>query len=223
MVTEYCDKGTLKDLVKNTLSAKGKLPECFLWQVFESLARAVHHCHHGPIYGNQPWRYKVAHRDIILDNIFLKRNGDPEYDWESFLTVKLGDWGCAVSPAEWDEAGGDESQFPTIDGAYEPPEEAPPTEAVDVYQIGLVMLCLYSMKTEPPRLYDIATDPDHPPTKLEVRRPKSTYSLELFELIKTCLEMKPEDRPCARDVEFSVQEERASLLRSGKLSTEIIT
>jgi hypothetical protein len=49
MVTEYCDKGTLKDLVRNTNKAGGKLPECFLWQVFESLARAVHYCHNGPI------------------------------------------------------------------------------------------------------------------------------------------------------------------------------
>jgi serine/threonine protein kinase len=216
MVTEYCDKGTLKDLVRNTNKAGGKLPECFLWQVFESLARAVHYCHNGPIYGKRQWLHKVAHRDIILDNIFLKRNGDPEYDWESFLTVKLGDWGCAVSPSEWDEAGGDESKFPPIESEFEPPEGAPATEAVDVYQIGVVMQCLYTMMSEP-------VQNGKPAAKIEVRSSTSTYSMELFELIKTCLVDNPEDRPCARDVELSVQVERASLLESGELSTEIIT
>jgi hypothetical protein len=78
------------------------------------------------------------------------------------------------------------------------------------------MQCLYTMMPEP-------VQNGKPAAKIEVRSSTSTYSMQLFELIKTCLVDNPEDRPCARNVELSVQVERASLLESGELSTEIIT
>jgi serine/threonine protein kinase len=209
MVTEYCDKGTLKDEVRNHQSKGKAFTELLLWQILESLARAVGYCHNGPtVSGTKSW-VEITHRDIILDNIFLK-SSKSENSWEYPVTIKLGDWGCAVSATEWASAKGKISHFPPIEASYTPPEGAVATEAVDIYQVGLVMQCLYAMK-EAPKAKGPAV------SKKSLLPPSRAYSLELFQLIKVCLLEDPEDRPSACDVVEAVQERRATLIESGQL------
>ncbi|KAF1951965.1 hypothetical protein CC80DRAFT_552720 [Byssothecium circinans] len=44
---EYCNKGTLHDMRRKHRRSGTKLPEAFLWHVFESLLRALCACHYG--------------------------------------------------------------------------------------------------------------------------------------------------------------------------------
>jgi serine/threonine protein kinase len=100
IITDFCEKGTLKDLVTFTQGQEQLIPELFAWQIFESLVQAVVYCHNG----DSPFAWdEITHRDIILSNIFIqtdKRKGS-QNSYEYPLTVKLGDWGCTTTNSEW--------------------------------------------------------------------------------------------------------------------------
>lgn len=110
----------------------------FIWRVFESLLQAILYCHRGPT--NLPdgsWD-SIYHRDIIPGNIFL---ASPETNSnDSYPTVKLADFGCAVTLSEysdcclnaWDDLAEE-------DPSAVPPEGPVPSEAADIYQIGLIL------------------------------------------------------------------------------------
>jgi hypothetical protein len=84
-------------------------------------------------------------------NVFLK--------WEEVrrvvqlppFTVKLGDFGCAVTDWEFasTECEFDIDYLPCIDESYAPPEGAEPTEAADIFQIGLILSQMYCMTDNP--------------------------------------------------------------------------
>jgi len=150
MVTEFCDKKTLGDMVRQYKDIGHWLPELFIWQVLISLARAVQYCHKGPTSG-KPWD-SISHRDVILHNIFVQSSGR-ELRGRYPYTIKLGDWGCGVTQSEWNQHNLEVRDLPCVDLSYDPPETALPTEATDIYQIGVVLLCLSRLEERPSRSF----------------------------------------------------------------------
>jgi serine/threonine protein kinase len=186
MVTEYCDKKSLRGLIGTHRSLNIMLPEKFVWKIFQSLVSAVNHCHQRP----DP----IAHRDITLDNIFLQTNGITHDDKDRYeCDIKLGDFGCAVTLSEWTEKKLLVHDLPFVDPLYTPPEDALPTEGVDVFQIGLVMMCLYCLADAPEPvpwdIEDVTKDKQWPGDQ--------HYHRNLRHLIEACLEYDPDKRPYA--------------------------
>jgi serine/threonine protein kinase len=149
LVAEDCDRGTLAQLVRLFKDAQQPISDLFAWQVLDSLAQAVHYCDHESLtqaldddFSSQLWD-EVTHRDIILGNIFIKTSNQANNQWEYPVTVKLGDWECAICHSEWTNGKMKVTDLPTVDAAYNPPEATLPTEATDVSQAGLVMGCIY--------------------------------------------------------------------------------
>jgi serine/threonine protein kinase len=103
--------------------------------------------YHGPDGFQGQWD-PISHRDINPSNIFLR--WEPQnrvlhpYPW----WVRFTDWSCAVTDSEFEILGFIEL-LPTIDMDYAPPEDAQPAESTDVYQVGLVLSLMYTMKDEP--------------------------------------------------------------------------
>jgi serine/threonine protein kinase len=94
-VGEYCKCGNLKGLIRYNLARNAWLDKPLLWHIFESLARAVEPCYRGPSSTRQD-RDPVAHRDIILGNVFLQRSNNGPFPY----FVKVGDFGCATGRSE---------------------------------------------------------------------------------------------------------------------------
>ncbi|KAI8943603.1 hypothetical protein NX059_001595 [Plenodomus lindquistii] len=151
IVTEYCKYGTLQNLLKKQIARKTPLSEKLMWQIFESLVRAVHYCQHGPTNdfdGGESTDAKwdpVYHRDIIPSNILYT----PGENDAGNYTFKLADFGCAVSESELRAGLLTVDNLPLEDPRFIPPEGPVPSEAADVYQIGLAMLCFIENQWNP--------------------------------------------------------------------------
>jgi hypothetical protein len=206
MVTEYCDEGTLMDLVLKYGEEEASIPELFVWEIFESLARAIVYLHYGPkllnefdqtdpasstpeISPDMSWD-PVWHRDIILSNIFCTSNTG---DQSKYPIVKLGDFGCAMRQSEVETEDletflwADETQI--MDGAYEPPEGQYATESVDVYNMGLTMTCIVQTESSPYWVDKEAMLPENFETSVFAQN-----SPELCHVISECTKPHPPNR-----------------------------
>jgi serine/threonine protein kinase len=206
IITEYCDKGTLTDLVIKYEFAETSIPERFIWDIFESLARAVVYLHYGPkllnefdqtdpassipeISPDMSWD-PVWHRDIILSNIFCTSNTE---DQSKYPIVKLGDFGCAMRQSEVETKDLDTflwaDKTPIMDGAYEPPEGQYATESVDVYMLGITLSCIVQTQSSPYWLDKEAMLPENFETSVFAH-----YSTELCYVISECTKPHPPNR-----------------------------
>ena len=101
LVLEYCDGGTIDNSIDMYLKNLDYIPESFIWHTFLSMAKALAFCHDGvidplrtPVQANYEWN-KICHLDIKPQNVFLEKP-----DGTSWPRVVLGDFGCAVTPAD---------------------------------------------------------------------------------------------------------------------------
>ncbi|KAF2688779.1 hypothetical protein K458DRAFT_400904 [Lentithecium fluviatile CBS 122367] len=156
--------------------------------MFEGLAEAVRYCHDGP---NSPHPSEqgswdtVVHRDITLTNIFLSSSqaSDTHYS-----TIKLGDYDCAVPLSDLTTSRPIKTDLSREDPAYVPPEGPVARPKCDIFQIGLVMVCLSYGFVEP---NDVRQE------EAELSRARK-YSNELHQSIRVCTKEKYGKRPSAR-------------------------
>jgi serine/threonine protein kinase len=206
MVTEYCGKGTLKDLLNKYIEVKTSIPERFVWSILESLVRAAVYLHYGPHLLDQfdqqrprsrplepeedPSWDSVYHHDIILSNVFYTSSTRDMYNYPK---VKLGDFRCAMRQSEVETKDEDEypwaDETPIMDGDYEPPEGQYATKAVDIYQVGLLMWCIVQNVSSPSSFDEKAMRPEGFGTPSS-----SHYSQELRHALYRCTKKEPDIR-----------------------------
>jgi NIMA (never in mitosis gene a)-related kinase len=78
------------------LGRNGIFSEKFMWSVYSQLCAALAFLHEGigaPPGTNSDWWKPILHRDIKIENVFIKSLGD-QHDWSS-IVIKLGDFGQA--------------------------------------------------------------------------------------------------------------------------------
>jgi len=217
LVTEYCDKGTLADLIK-TWNKRGKLiPESFVWQVFEALVTAVQYLHHGPYpYNEAAYNWDaITHRDIIPSNIFLK--SDTQVNPRDYpISIKLADFGCAITNSEMEAHNYTLCDLPVVADQYRPSEGAQATEATDMYQVGLVMSLMYCMTDSP--LSNIAETGNLTQDYLADYK---GYSSELRMFIEMCLDVDDEQRPHTNFFLLRIQSARRFLSNAGKFGAQV--
>lgn len=177
MLMELCDRGTLAQLVKDYSNKGMHLPEAFLWHVLEQLATSVQFCH----------STGVLHRDITPANVFLQTNPEAH----TYPHVRLGDFGCAFNEHDWTQM-----TLATLspgNPSFMPPEGYTVEASCDIYQVGLVILCLCMGEVDPTEsLADFYTD-------------GRKISPELNHLLAWCLAAEATQRPSAEMLIASIQ------------------
>ncbi|RAQ98930.1 kinase-like protein [Stemphylium lycopersici] len=189
LITDYCNKGTLKTHVQKYILAKQAIPEVFIWHIFESLHE-------------DPWD-PVYHRDIILDNVFCTTDTTKK---TRIPVIKLGDFGCALRESEVKDLDAGypwARETPIMDNHYVPPEGPLATAAVDIYQIGLLVSCLVQTVLCPSQL-----DATLVPPEKRGEQSSSAYSRGLRTLLFVCLCPCPVDRINATALLQSIQATR---------------
>jgi serine/threonine protein kinase len=105
--------------------------------------------------------------------------------------------------------------LPCVDPCYNPPETALPTEAVDIYQIGVVLSCLCRLEEQPSHDSILAYEQQDPDS--------AYYSADLRELISTLLNPIAGERPSPSDLIKSALVSRGTLRAKGLLPhTELL-
>jgi serine/threonine protein kinase len=143
-----------------------------------------------------------------------------------YPVIKLGDFGCAAPHSE--VKSGALAQFscdaeckarfkgaahlPETDDRYTPPEGANVDPSGDVYQIGLVMLCLLFKKKHPQDA--LAAASGSPPEWASIYTPK------LVGLIATCIQADIANRATSDSLGDEITAHLTQALESGELTVQ---
>ncbi|RMZ67174.1 NEK kinase [Pyrenophora seminiperda CCB06] len=139
VVMDVYEYGDLWGLLERHIAQALMFPEAFIWHVFKSLAAALLHMQRGnpPVsHTNFDW---IVHVDLYPRNIFL---GLPTSHHPSWPRVVIGDFGSSVSRTQ-STPNFELRQQPD----FRPPEQCFPRS--DVYQLGLVIVALCRLTTQP--------------------------------------------------------------------------
>ncbi|KAI9788858.1 MAG: G2-specific serine/threonine protein kinase [Peltula sp. TS41687] len=197
---EYCGNGDMARLIENLQATNQYAEEEFVWSIFAQLITALYRCHYGvdppevgkmmfagvtgnrkptPIEGRR--QMMILHRDLKPENVFLAEDN----------SVKLGDFGLSKIMMANDFAS-------TYVGTpyYMSPEVVTMeryTLHSDIWSLGCIMYELCSRS--PPfvarthlELCQRIRGGRFPPLP-------SFYSQELQQVIRSCLQVNPNDRP----------------------------
>lgn len=134
---EYCDGGTLAELIKKHRRDKQPIQEVFLWHVLESLASAIDYCHNGPVDSTTKWEW-VIHFDVKPENCFLSSKMQIGTPLSSpHHRVVLGDFGCSITEQQYIDEGFEDRAvaefFARQDSDFEPPEARCVHKGNDIY------------------------------------------------------------------------------------------
>lgn len=188
---EYCDQGTLEDYIERFIDLDIPVPKHFVENVFMSLAKAIRHCHYGPIEAQDDPQAEgwdpIIHRDIILTNVFLNSGKNHRSQ------VKLGDFGCALTESQIAKMYEEPLNVPGQDLDFaDPANPGSFCKCSDIYQIGLIIWCLCHSRLYPESKEDGFTSADC------VNGSRTwQYSDELRILLDKCLSPNVNERPTA--------------------------
>ncbi|KAI5359422.1 Putative serine/threonine-protein kinase, active [Septoria linicola] len=205
--TPYGDrKGTARPA---TVDEQDWLPEAFVWGCFEHLTRAGLVMASGAA---APWS-QIIHNDLKPENIFLGTNTSNIY--RGYPIVKIGDFGLATilssTPAR--------ALPPDLYiGNGTPRTEAPEQLALrpdgthnlaahtNVWGIGLVIWSLLHSCAWGTQLYDDTDAHRNPRTAAFSPDHISRYSLQLRNLVLSCLELDPANRPSLNTLILTIRQ-----------------
>lgn len=223
IITEYCDGGTLEKFSDDMRKGNICVPGLFLWHVLKSLLTAAHACHTGqPRWKPRDWD-PIFHRDIIQGNIFLMSSKVPS---ESYPTVVLADFGCAIAKSELEESGFEPKDLPQECPYAIPPEGPVASASADVWQIGLAVVRLVAKTRlmysgdEAPNLAMDLNAMDYKSLREYIGDKPPGYERNFSKLLAACLAFNPRNRPTAGDLLRQVQKRRAKLMKMGELKFE---
>ena len=177
IVTEYADGGDLNQKVKKQKEKKSPFTEKEIINYLTQICLALNHIH----------KKKIIHRDLKSGNVFLTKSG----------LVKLGDFGIAKGfKNTWEKA---KTKVGTP--YYLSPEiinSKPYDSKSDIWALGVL---IYEMMTF--KMPFNATS--LPSLSLKIIRgyyqtPPSSYSKDLIDLVKRCLNLDPKKRPSAENI-----------------------
>lgn len=182
--------------------------------------------HHGPDNALPSTWDAVSHRDIIPSNIFctLAIPTSPyEFDgcskqspYDYPVRIKLADFGCSITDSEMAAQPKPWWSLPAISGDYEPPEGALPTEAADMYQIGLVISLMYCMTNRPYKDIFAAG------FLYQTRHPGfAEYTSELRTYLEMCLDSDASQRHKSKSFLSRIQSARRLLSKTGKFDNKV--
>lgn len=149
---EYCELGTLDDVLEKYFQRRQRVPEGAVWSIFKQLTKALGYCQLGirdVLRGEQgpdPGWVGVVHRDIKPNNLFLSnRSSEP-----SFPRVVLGDFGCAIRD---DHDGFEGMEYHNIDLYWDPPETPDFGYYTDIWGLGAVIQAVCRLDGPPGSRY----------------------------------------------------------------------
>jgi NIMA (never in mitosis gene a)-related kinase len=177
IVMEYADGGDLNHKIKKQREKKSPLTENEIINYLTQICLALNHMH----------KKKVIHRDLKSGNVFLTKSG----------LVKLGDFGISKGfKNTWEKA-----RTKVGTPYYLSPEiinSKPYDSKSDIWALGVL---LYEMMTfrMPFNASSFAS------LSLKIMKgfyqtPPSSYSKDLIDLVKKCLNMDPKKRPSAENI-----------------------
>ncbi|KAM3424755.1 hypothetical protein BST61_g6739 [Cercospora zeina] len=154
LILEYCDGGSVDELLSKSIKAKRQIPEVAIWNIVYGAAAGLAFLHdgiksiapgkiHEKILGHET----ISHLDVKPQNLFLRSGGI-----YGLPQVVLGDFGCAVSLREIQK--GEESSREQRCGtpAWYPPEGKGRISygtKTDMWALGLTIFCLCRMVYDP--------------------------------------------------------------------------
>ncbi|MCJ1391016.1 hypothetical protein MMC18_003877 [Xylographa bjoerkii] len=224
---EYCEGGSLQDLMNERIESKTPIREQYIWNILFQLASALLYCHLGLLVDNQgrvssdrrniaQWN-PVLHRDIKPANVFLFSRSETALN-----CVRLGDFGLGYilqnDTAPETYAGTAQYLAPEINRTSS--RTIHWTEHCDIFSLGCTIYALCNFA--PPFDY-------HMETESEAYGPiPEHYSDQLRNCIASCLSYYPQTRPNALRLFQQSQQrvksnnkEDVDLLRSGTIVREL--
>ncbi|MCJ1300552.1 hypothetical protein MMC08_003349 [Hypocenomyce scalaris] len=148
---EYCELGTLDDVLERYFHMNRRVPEGAVWSIFKQLTNALGYCQYGiqdatrGREGPHPGWVGVVHRDLKPNNVFLSsRSNGP------FPRVVLGDFGCAIRD---DDNSFEGLEYHNIDLYWDPPETPAFGYYTDIWGLGAVIQAVCRLDGPPGSRY----------------------------------------------------------------------
>ena len=206
---EYCDSGTILDVLDAYQKIGFPVPESFVWHAYLQLAEGLAFLHQGYDHTKGPdsalpadWR-PVIHADLKPDNVFLRTSNQHPFGYPDIV---IGDFGSASY-----EKGSDFRGTPM----YQPPEIPNYSKAADIWSMAAT---IHEMCTNIVPMAEIPKDYHTVHGELAQwfwdREAMARYvwmfndhSLTLEQCVHQCLEYWPENRPSAHDVVVDIHYE----------------
>ena len=185
---EYCEGGSLQDLIDEKIKEGALLPEQYVWNIASQLASALLYCHAGSCVDEEgrlseksDWE-TILHRDIKPANVLMMNRMETAFD-----SIKLGDFGLGYvlrndnNPRSYVGTG----QFlaPEINGQT----RIRWTTDCDMFSFGCTLYTLCKLTPPFARHMESVHEPYSPIPDI--------YTSDLKDLIASCLSFSPDSRP----------------------------
>ena len=188
---EYCEGGSLQDMINDRKKEKTLLSEDYVWTIACQLASALLYCHAGrridgdgnPSSHREDWM-TILHRDIKPANVFMKDHSETALD-----SIKLGDFGLGYVLRNDDNPGTyvGTAQFLAPEISRQSTDLITWTPACDIFSFGCTLYAL--CKLEPPFANHLRAE------KESYSQIPDDYTPLLRDLITSCLSFSPDARP----------------------------